>query len=260
MKVNINKDSPIPYYYQIQQFLKEAIKNGEWKTNDFIPSERELSDLFGVCRMTTRKALDNLILEGVIKKIRGKGTIVNKPKIEGQLLNKLIGTYQDLAEKGLKITTKVITFKEIVPGKQIRKILKISAQDKVFYFERVRFVDEEAYHFSEVYVPVKYCPNLNAKLLSSNSLYKLFNENFGLKPFRVKRTLEAKVANLKVSKYLNISEGAPILFFLGQTYIKDGREVEISNNYIRGDCSKFQIEISMEKIENVEHKMKKTTK
>ena len=68
MDYNIDRKKPIPYYYQIQQQIITAIENSEWKPDEFIPSEREISDKFKVSRITTRKALDNLMIEGYIKK------------------------------------------------------------------------------------------------------------------------------------------------------------------------------------------------
>ena len=91
MKYIINKQGPIPYYHQVEQALKLALKKGEWKVGEFIPSERELSEKFSVSRITTRKALDNLILEGLLSKIKGRGTFVREPKIVGHIFNKLVG-------------------------------------------------------------------------------------------------------------------------------------------------------------------------
>ena len=71
--MEIKKEIPIPYYYQIEKILEESIENGEYKVNEFLPSERELSSKFNVSKITIRKALSNLELKGLIKKLKGKG-------------------------------------------------------------------------------------------------------------------------------------------------------------------------------------------
>ncbi|MCD4669299.1 MAG: GntR family transcriptional regulator, partial [Actinomycetia bacterium] len=96
MIIEIKKEIPIPYYYQIEKILEESIENGEFRVNEFLPSERELSAKFNVSKITTRKALSNLEFKGLIKKVKGKGSIVSNKKIEGRILNKLIGTFKDL--------------------------------------------------------------------------------------------------------------------------------------------------------------------
>ena len=72
MNYHIEKESPIPYYYQIQLCLKKALIHGEWKPGEFMPSEREISERFNVSRVTVRQALDNLLQEGIIKKVKAK--------------------------------------------------------------------------------------------------------------------------------------------------------------------------------------------
>ncbi len=259
MDYNINKEIPMPYYFQIQTVLKKAIEAREWKPGDFIPAERELSKNFQVSRITTRKALDNLVREGLIKIIKGKGAVVAKPKIEEQIFYKLMGTYQDLKEKGLKITNKILSYRIIEPEDKVLENLDISPGDKVFDFERLRFIDGEPYHYSKTFMPQKRCPEFNYKLLIEKSLFKLLEE-YGLKIYRVKRVLEASVASMEESKLFKIKIGSPILTFYNTAYINDGTPIEYTTNKIRGDMSKFNIEISMEKIEDLSYEVKSLSK
>ena len=60
--------SVIPLYYQLKEILKEQIKDGSWKEGQKVPSERELMEMYNISRATTRKALDDLMIEGLIEK------------------------------------------------------------------------------------------------------------------------------------------------------------------------------------------------
>ena len=155
MDYKINKTIPIPYYYQIQQKIREAIKKGELKPDQFMPVERKLSKNFDVSRITVRKALEGLSIEGAIRKIKGKGAIISRPKIEGQLFNRLIGTYKDLEDKGYKIINKILDFEIVEPNELIKKELNLLPREKVYRFERIRFLDNEPYHYSETFIPKK---------------------------------------------------------------------------------------------------------
>jgi len=253
MDYNIDRKNPIPYYYQIQQQIIAAIENSEWKPDEFIPSERELSDKFKVSRITTRKALDNLMIEGYIKKIKGKGAVVAKPRIEEQLFNRLIGTFQDLKDKGFDIKNEILSFGILKAEKNITKELNLSENEEVFRFERLRYIDKEPYHFSKTFIPKKICPNFDPKFLINNSLIQVMENKYDLKIYKVKRILQANVATVEDSKLFKIKIGSPILTFFNTAYIKDGTAIEYTLNKIRGDMSKFEIEISLEKVEDMSH-------
>lgn len=256
MNYSINKKLPIPYYYQIQQIIIDAIKRGEWDPGDFIPAERELSEKFDVSRITIRKSLENLSLAGFIKIIKGKGSIVSKPKIEGLLFNRLIGTYQDLKDKGYKITNKILNFQMVEPTELVRNELNLQIGDKVNRFERIRFLDDEPYHYSRTCLPQKICPDFDYNLLIENSLIKVLEENYGLKIYKVRRVLEADIASIEDSKLFKVKEGAPILTFRNTAFLKVGTSIEYTLNKIRGDMSKFKIEISLDGVEDIKYKIK----
>ena len=256
MDYKIDKTIPIPYYYQIQQKIKEAIKKGELKPEQFIPPERNLSEEFNVSRITIRKALEGLSIDGTIRKIRGKGAIISKPKIEGQLFNRLIGTYKDLEDKGFKITNKILNFEIIEPDESVRKELDLLSREKVYRFERIRSLDDEPYHYSETFIPQRICPDFNHNLLIEGSLISVLDENYKLKIYKVRRILEASVASREESELFKIKVGSPILTFYNTAFLKKGTPVEYTLNKIRGDMSKFKIDISLEGVEDIRHDIK----
>lgn len=256
MDYKIDKTTPIPYYYQIEQKIKEAIKKGELKPEQFIPPERELSEEFNVSRITIRKALEGLSTEGIIRKIKGRGAIIAKPKIEGQLFNRLIGTYQDLKDKGFKITNKILDFKVIEPGESVKKELNLLPKEKVYRFERIRFLDKEPYHYSKTFIPQKICPDFDHNLLIERSLINVLGKNYKLKIYKVRRVLEAGIASREESELFKIKMGSPILTFYNTAFLKKGTPIEYTLNKIRGDMSKFEIEISLEGVEDIRHDIK----
>jgi len=77
----IDKTSPVPYYYQLEQLLRERIENGRLKPGDILPSETELCSTFRVSRTVVRQALNKLCQDGIVYKEKGRGTFVAKPKL-----------------------------------------------------------------------------------------------------------------------------------------------------------------------------------
>lgn len=241
MRTNIQK--PIPYYFQIYELLKESIDSKEWKPGDFIPSERILSENFNVSRITIRKALDTLMLEGYIKKIQGKGVTVCEPKIEERILDRLIGTFQDLQEKGFKIKTKLLSFSIVKPNEIVKSKLNLGDNDNVLRIERLRFVNKESFHYSKIYVPEKLFKNFDKNLLIDKSLYSIILENYNYKIDKINKRIEASVASEDDSKLLKIKIGTPVLFFENLTFSENDMPIEYSVNKIRGDMAKFEVEV-----------------
>src|SRR5258708_22034678 len=104
----IYRNSPVPRYHQLKEILRERIQSGEWKAGDLIPSERELSEQYGISRMTTRQAITDLVNEGVFFREQGRGTFVSHRKITQQLI-RLTGFTEDISARGQQPGTKMLS-------------------------------------------------------------------------------------------------------------------------------------------------------
>lgn len=242
--IAIKKDIPIPYYYQIENILAESIENNEFKVNDFLPSERELCVKFNVSKITIRKALSNLEFKGMIKKVKGKGSIVSNKKIEGRILNKLIGTFNDLVEMGFDVNNEILSKNIAKPSEEVRNKLGLETDEDILIFERLRFINGESYQYSKSHIPDKLIPNFDLNLITSRSLYEVLKKEYGFKINRITRIVEASIASAFDAKIFRIKEGYPILAFQNIAYLDGDKPMEFSYNRIRGDLSKFQIDIS----------------
>ena len=81
----LRTDSPLPLYYQLEQALRSMIASGSWQPGSLICSERELMQAAGVSRGTVRQAIGNLIGEGLLQRVHGRGTFVARPKLEQEM-------------------------------------------------------------------------------------------------------------------------------------------------------------------------------
>lgn len=234
---------PLPYYLQIYELLKESIDSNEWKTGDFIPSERILSEKFKVSRITIRKALDTLMLEGYIRKIQGKGVTICEPKIEERILGRLIGTFQDLREKGFEIKARLLNFSIDKPSETVKNKLNLSDNEDVIRIERLRFVNKKPYHYSKAYLPEKFFKDFDKNLIIGESLYGIIVENYNYKINKINKRIEASIASEADSNFLKVKIGTPILFFENLTFTESEIPIEYSINKIRGDMAKFEVEV-----------------
>jgi GntR family transcriptional regulator len=133
-----NKKYIPPVYIQIRDILAEKIKSGEFISGDKLPSERELSEIYSISRMTARNALTQLVDSGYAYRLKGKGTFVSYPNIERDFV-KLSGFSQMLKSKGIKPSNKIVKSGIIEADKKIASLLETTIGTKVYEIVRIRY-------------------------------------------------------------------------------------------------------------------------
>jgi GntR family transcriptional regulator len=239
----IQKDSPLPLYFQLKELLRQEIESGRWQPGQQIPSETELCEAFGISRTVVRQALRELKYQGLLYREQGKGTFVAQPKISESLMQDLSGFYEDIVGKGLTPVTKVLR-QEVQPAaKKIADYLQIEPGDKVITIERLRSVGSEPIVLVTTFLPYDICPDLIDEDLSAQSLYALLEKKHGLELSHGRRTIEAVAANQYEAQLLGVEEGAPLALLDSVSYLRDGRPIEYFHAVHRGDRSRFVVEV-----------------
>ena len=169
----IDKSSPIPVYYQLKNDLISKISEGVWKPGDCISSERELCDIYGVSRMTIRQAIGELVQEGILLRIKGKGTFV----CEQTFKQKDMMSFTEIVKQmGKKLRSEIVEFEKVSTPEDLTDIFLL---DELYKITRKRIVDDECVAIEEVYIPVDYCGYIDEEMLKG-SLFKIL-ESFGYK-------------------------------------------------------------------------------
>ena len=240
---NIDKDSVIPYYYQIKENLKYLIEEKKLAEGERIPSEMELCQAYGVSRTVVRQALNELASEGLIIKSKGKGTFVARPKIIGSLMQNIHGFHKDMTRKDLTIKNKVLEFSVIKAGKKVSDKLQLKPGLEIFKLVRLRFINNEPIVYVTSYIPHSFCPNLLNEDFSKQSLYNTLEEKYGLEIASSHRNIEAVSAPEEISALMGIEKKAPLLLLGSISYLKNGLAVEYFEAFHRGDRSGFAVEL-----------------
>lgn len=238
----INKHSPIPIYYQIMNQLREKIAEGEYTVDKALPPERELAETYQVSRMTIRQAIAELVNEGLLVRRKGIGTFVAPPKLE-QALSSLTSFSEDMAQRGMKAGSRVLSFKETAPDPTTRKTLGLSAEDTIFECVRLRLADEEPMALETTMLVAAFCPGLQQEDLENQSLYKVLAERWGIELDHATQSLEPILAPPSEAALLHVQPGSPLLLMHRVTYDQDGRAFEHVKSFYRGDRYKFVTEL-----------------
>jgi GntR family transcriptional regulator len=233
---------PVPKYHRLKEALLECMADGALPPGALIPSEPELCQEFGVSRITVRRAIGDLVHEGKLRAVQGKGTFVVKPKLEERFVQRAFGIYDDMQRRGLRLETTMLR-QEVVPATpEVEARLRVPRGEPMHLLERVRSVEGEKLLLSTTYIPEALCPGLVKDDLSSGSLYHLLREKYGLVIARGERSLEAVAAGQWEARLLEVALASPLLLLDTIAYLPDGQPLEYSRVLQRGDRARIEVE------------------
>lgn len=234
----------IPLYIQLKDKILKDIKNN-YKVGDLIPTESQMEEFYKVSRITVRKAIEELQKENIVEKKQGKGTFVKEPYILYDA-NSIGSLTQRLAKQNILLTTKSISFELIQTEHYVKDLLKC---EKLLCIKRLRMINDTPFAYMLNYIDDTRVPNLKDKF-NIQSLYTFFKEEYKIEFYNAKETIEAKAANKKIAKLLDIEKKSPLLCLRRLSYDKFDRPIEYSDIVIKSDMYIHQITLSNEKISN----------
>jgi GntR family transcriptional regulator len=239
----IDKASPVPYHYQLRQLLEQAVTGGSLAVGDQIPTEAWLCERYDVSRTVVRQALSDLEREGLVSRMKGKGTFVSRPKLSEHVIQSLTSLHEDLAARGQRLETKVLRLEVEPISSHVAEMLELPQTERIVLLERLRFLNGEPLVVTAAHMPYALCAPILELDMSRRSLFETYEHELGLKLHRGTRAVEARAAGAEIAEQLGIEEGAPVLAFSGVTYIEDGRPIEYFVGMHRGDRSRFEVEL-----------------
>lgn len=236
-------DDRIPKYFVLKKDLIRKIEMEEYLSNELIPSERELIDQYKVSRITVRKAVDELVNEGYLYRVQGKGTYVKSDE-DSQDLFAITSCTEDVIRLGRKPSKKIMEQGFIFSDIKRARILNLTTEDRLFRMGRVTYADDEPLNYTLTYLPEKIYPGIDQYDFEKESLYRVIAEVYGVKIVKARRTIEAVIPRDEIAEYLDMEEDMPVILFGCTTYgIVNGKEVPIEcfKCYYRTDKFKFYI-------------------
>jgi GntR family transcriptional regulator len=237
-KMDSVKSGPVPRYYQLQEIIRERIRNGEWAPGSVIPSERELCERYGISRMTARQAISGLESEGLLYREQGKGTFVGQPMIAQQLLQ-LTGFTEDMTARKSKPGARVLSA-EMWPADQVTaERLRIRAGQPVYRLRRLRLADGEPLAIELTRVTFIGCERLLNYDLASESLYQLLSGTFDIPLLEADEELQADLATADEPELLQVPAGSPVLRTRRVMVTRRNHPVEYATSVYRGDKYRF---------------------
>lgn len=233
----IDKESATPFYLQLKRVIETQVASGALPPHSRIPSERELSEQYGISRMTARRALLELTREGRIYTSVGKGTFVAEPKIS-QNLQSLTSFSEEMRARGMRPAARVLR-RELRPaGAEVAAALRVPAEATVLCLERLRLADDEPMAIERAHYCFPAMEELRGIALDG-SLYELLRERFGLFPAEAIQEFEARLATPPEQDLLRIGAGSAVLTIARTTLDQTQRPFEFVQAIYRADRYRF---------------------
>ena len=236
----IERNSPIPLYYQLRQLLAERITKGEWQPGDMLPTEEQLQEQYGLSRTTVRQALRELELEGLISRHRGRGTFVSRPKISHSP-DPHFNLTAYLTEAGMRPGWQVISAEWIPATDEVAGRLSCEAGQMIFQLRRLRLANDEPIGYHIAHVIPALAETIDESRLDRGGSLDYLRATGQLDQSYANRTIEAVLASDEVARRLDINKGSPILMIRRRVFNSSGVPVEDMRAMYRGDSFQYRV-------------------
>jgi GntR family transcriptional regulator len=239
----INRAAPQPMYLQLKQRIRDDIARLGLEPGAMLPGEHRLCEQFGVSRTVVRQALLQLENQGVIERVKGKGTFVAQRKVPETLVHTLTGLYEEVAARGGHVHSHVRR-QEVAPADDdVAEALGLAPGTPIVLIERLRFVDDDPWSWTTTYLPLKLGSLVLDDDLSDQSLYALL-EQHGIRAKRGVRSAEAMSATEDQAHLLGVTAGQALLVLRSVSYDEADQPMEFFIAHHRGDRSRFEFQLS----------------
>jgi GntR family transcriptional regulator len=239
-KFKLDARATSPLYVQLAQKLADAIRDGRYQVDEALPSERVLAESLGLSRVTARKAIDQLVEQGLVVRRRGSGNYI-APKLE-QALSRLTSFSEELHQRGFRPSSRWLdrALKAAAPDEQLS--LGLSTGARVARLERLRLADDVVMAYEVSVLPAQLLPE---PMQVEGSLYTHL-AMLGRAPVRALQHLRALNAEARLADLLEVPHGRAVLFITRIGYLKSGQPVELTHSYCRSDYYDFAAEMRRE--------------
>lgn len=232
----MSDDSPrIPKYYDVKRSLLALTKS--LPAGSALPPERTLAVRFETSRTTVRQALSELVVEGRLVRIQGKGTFVAQPKV-AQVLQ-LTSYTGDLRTVGLEPDTKILDISYVTADEQLARRLAINAGGRVLRIHRLRLASGEPMSIDTTHLSARRFPRLRRELEMHSSLYETLYNAYNVRLTDAEEIIETVLATPYDAQVLSVDAGLPLLLLTRHAFDADGNPVEWAQSLYRGDRYKF---------------------
>ena len=238
----IDHHSPVPYYYQLADILREEIDNGRWGIDELIPAEGALTEIFGISRSVTRKALDLLEGEGRVLRIKGKGTVVTKSKFAYEAVD-AAGRWFSPRSGSVRLG-KIVGAGRVPAGGNLGKLLDLSPRDDVWEIILTHTVDDAPLSLSQIYLRIQGTLTVSAPpefQSGGPDILQQLATRYGVEIIDSQLEVDVAKASPFEAEHLDVNEATPVIQVSSLDFGTGGRVVGFTRTVVRPERFFFAV-------------------
>lgn len=238
----IDRQSAAPMYDQLKQLIVDGIARDKLGPGDLLPGEHRMCEQYGISRTVVRQALAQLEHEGVVERVKGKGTFVARPKTAESLVHTLAGLFEEVERRGGHVHSEILRHERVPANADVAAALQLTPGETVVALERLRSIDGEPWSLTTTWMPEDVGAITFESEMAETSLYAILAAQ-GWRAVRGLRSAEATVASPEQSRLLHLSPGNALLLLRSTSFDEQDRPIEHFVAFHRGDRSRFEFEL-----------------
>ncbi len=235
----LDRDSPLPLYEQIKRRVLTMVLSWPDQEERFY-SDQELSEQFGVSRMTVRQAIQELVTEGYLRRARGLGTFVCAPKVDEQFTPAMDFLDQS-ASQGRPITLRILHCAKEPATRAVSRDLGLAEGGLVWHVVRLRTVQEIPISIDYRYIDATRIADLDLQAISSGSMLDIIGKQVELAYADLQ--VEAGGASEEHADFLSLNPGDPVLTRHLLYYDVNEHPVMTGVSYYRADQVRYSLRV-----------------
>ena len=242
--MKLDESSLTPLYQQVMEEIKEAIADGRYPAGSKIPSEPELSEMYSVSRITVRRAVEELVNQGLLTKRQGKGTYVTQRKILRKIEQESnVQSFTDAClANGYKPGAQIVARETVPSSPEAQSFLGLGEDDELILISRVRTADGQPIMFENNYFPSERFAFLLEENLEDVSIFDVIEHRLGERPVDSEPcTIEIVLATSTTAGPLGVGVGEPLFFENVHFLDGEGKPYFFGHQYIVGSRYSFVI-------------------
>lgn len=230
------QNNGILLHQQVTHWILRKIEDGTWPPHSQIASEPDLAKELGVSRGTLQKAINTLVEDRRLYRIRGKGTYVSAKVLEEPLAQNLLSLSEALDLQGLQVATEVIAQKVVCESPPwVQTSLSLEPEEPSLHLQRIKKVVDGPLAMLDNYVRSEMLPGIHNLDFARRRLFDIIERDYGFQILWGSRVFDVAMASPELAKRLAVAKNTPLLYLEQVSYITGNVPVECSRVWIRPD-------------------------
>jgi GntR family transcriptional regulator len=227
---------------QLSDWLRARIEDGTYTVDDQLPSEHQLSEWFGVSRITVRRALQTIENEGLIYRRQGLGSFVRDRRTR-QGLVRLTDFAQDMHQAGLEASSEVLRHEQVAAAPDIAQHLQVEPEATVLQLDRLRLGNDTPVAFDQTWLPLFYAQLLEGHDLAHETIYRILETEYEIPVLRGRYRITAVNAPDAIAHTLGVPVDRALLLIHRLSLTQGDKPVYFQRRYYRSDRVAYELEL-----------------